>query len=678
MSSAAPSPKAASYPAAAYLALYGLAVALPLLLLLGALLYRSAVQERERLEQRLLQNVDALTNDLDRDLDRDLAILCTAATFQSLKDENWPAFYTQAKAALQGRAYLILVDASGRQLVNTYVPYGEQPPMTGDPETIKRMAEMKAPVVSNLFVSLVVKKPVYNVSIPIFDDGRVRFVMSLGLLPADLASLVAGRDFGPEWVATIWDANGAILMRSRDTDRFVGKIVPDQMQAHGQRAVFRTTNLDNTDVLQANVRSRIADWTVAVNVPYSLIVQNWRTPLLIWVAATILAVAFALISGALFARLITKPLSAASGAAAALGRGEPVPLASSRLREAAAFLRALATAQFELADRTAQLRESEARLAAMLDQMPCGVGLMDREGRWILANALMRRFIPQQIPSHNPQSRPRWRAFDAEGHPVDPIRWPSTRALRGGNANNLDFVYTDDEGKEFWVRKSAAPFRNTDGKVVGAVLVMEDVTEEKLAADREKMLTRELIHRSNNLLAVVQAMAQRSLSDADTVAEAKVKFDARLQALARAYRRLRASDWTGVSLGEIVHSELEPYAAHATIEGPEVRLNPQQVQNISLAVHELATNAAKYGALSKPGGKVNVSWRLGENGGLKLRWQERGGPPVTAPARQGFGTTLLKRLVGETRLVYAPEGVICEIDLPPDMSVGPERVEIAS
>src|SRR5437764_4609658 len=137
------------------------------------MLLQSASAQREQLENRISQVLDALVNDLDRDLDRDLTILHTLATSQALAGGDWRTFYDQAKAGLQGRAYLILVDSNGRQLVNTYVPYGEQPAMTGDPETIRRILQSRGPVVSNLFVSLVVKRPVFNVSIPVLRDGQV-------------------------------------------------------------------------------------------------------------------------------------------------------------------------------------------------------------------------------------------------------------------------------------------------------------------------------------------------------------------------------------------------------------------------------------------------------------------------------------------------------------------------
>src|SRR5207237_9929142 len=129
------------------------------LLVLGALLLRSVWVEREQLQSHILQVQQDLVDEVDRDIDRHLTILRTLATSSFLETENWPAFYNQSKAALQGRAYIILVDVAGRQLVNTYVPFGQQPELTGDFETIKRIVESKQPFVSNLFTSKVVLKP---------------------------------------------------------------------------------------------------------------------------------------------------------------------------------------------------------------------------------------------------------------------------------------------------------------------------------------------------------------------------------------------------------------------------------------------------------------------------------------------------------------------------------------
>ena len=193
-----------------------------------------------------------------------------------------------------------------------------------------------------------------------------------------------------------------------------------------------------------------------------------------------------------------------------------------------------------------------------------------------------------------------------------------------------------------------------------------DYLERKRAEEIEETLIREVQHRSNNLLTVVQAIANLTLSGEYSPAQARAAFEARLQALARANRQLTRSNWVGVNLNEIVRLELEPFADRAIVEGADVVLGPQQAQNFSLALHELATNAAKYGALANGTGMVEVSWALvdsGKNTRLKFKWQEQGGPPVVAPTRRGFGTSLLKATFAHVRIDYLTEGLRCGIEV---------------
>jgi PAS domain S-box-containing protein len=200
--------------------------------------------------------------------------------------------------------------------------------------------------------------------------------------------------------------------------------------------------------------------------------------------------------------------------------------------------------------------------------------------------------------------------------------------------------------------------------------------EQKRAQDAEKTLTRELQHRTNNLLTVVRAIAHRSLTTKSTLDEARETFDARLQALARAHLQLMKSNWTGLSIGEIVRLELEPFGARAKVRGGDVRLGVQYAQNLSLVLHELATNATKYGALSSPAGTVDVNWAVDRNAKqpiLRFQWREQGGPPVTQPQRQGFGTSLLQGAFAQSRIDYAPKGVNYEFALP----IGSIEAELA-
>jgi two-component sensor histidine kinase len=221
-------------------------------------------------------------------------------------------------------------------------------------------------------------------------------------------------------------------------------------------------------------------------------------------------------------------------------------------------------------------------------------------------------------------------------------------------------------GKRF-LRAVYVPEWNDVKQVQGWIASILDVTERKRAEETERMLMREVEHRSNNLLAVVQAIAHRSLAGAKSFDDAKDAFEARLQALARAHRQITKSKMSGMTMRDVVRLELDPFATRTAIEGSDVMLGHDLVQSFALVLHELATNAVKYGALSHANGKIEVAWSVAESGAKKLlnfEWQERGGPPVTSPNRNGFGTSLLKATFPESQLNYALEGLICKISVP--------------
>jgi PAS domain S-box-containing protein len=476
-----------SFKAFTYLSLFGLAITIPLLLLFGALLVQSASVQRTQLEARVLQVLDALVNDLDRDLDRDTTILHTLATSQALASADWRTFYDQANAGLQGRAYLVLVDSNGRQLVNTYVPYGKQPALTGDPETVRRMLQTKAPVVSNLFTSLVAKKPVFNVSIPILQEGQVRYVMSLGLLPDDVLALLKSQKLASEWVTLIWDANGVLLARSRDNSRYVGTPLPRNMRGYDKRGVVRTTNLDGADVLHATAHSHLSDWGVGVNIPYSLVTAQMRNSLLLWGAAGLLAITIALVSGLFFARQITRPLSSAANAAAAFGRSESFPLTGSRLKEADEFLVMLKNAKDAREKLIEEVKQSRDWLQTTLNSIGDAVITTDAGAKVSSLNAVA-------------ESLTGWKPDEAVGKPLEEIfvirnahtglvvENPVTKVLREGRivglANHTRLIGRD--GRQIPIDDSAAPIRD-GGQVAGVVLVFRDITERLKAEERMRL-----------------------------------------------------------------------------------------------------------------------------------------------------------------------------------------------
>jgi two-component sensor histidine kinase len=174
------------------------------------------------------------------------------------------------------------------------------------------------------------------------------------------------------------------------------------------------------------------------------------------------------------------------------------------------------------------------------------------------------------------------------------------------------------------------------------------------------------------VLAVVQAMATRTLSGGRSLSEASDVLIKRLHALSRAHDMLTTRDWQGAPLRAIVEGEFTPFAGRTRIEGPEIMIGPRMAQTLALVLHELATNAIKYGALSNANGQVLVKWSVdgeGDTARFKFQWKEIGGPRVTAPAKKGFGTALLNMAISAnvdatSPIRFEPEGLVYEIDVP--------------
>jgi two-component sensor histidine kinase len=203
-----------------------------------------------------------------------------------------------------------------------------------------------------------------------------------------------------------------------------------------------------------------------------------------------------------------------------------------------------------------------------------------------------------------------------------------------------------------------------------------DITERKDGEAHLRLLMRELTHRSKNLLAVIQAMARQTARHAGSTTSFLERFSARLQALAASHDLLVQEGWHGASLHELVRSQLGHYLDRdqppVTFGGPAILLKPEAAQALGLGLHELATNAAKYGALCNLQGTVDVTWRrlpANEGNGIEILWRERGGPNVTRPLRRGFGSTVIERHVAKSldsdvELAFNPEGVVCRIVVP--------------
>jgi PAS domain S-box-containing protein len=436
------------------------------------------------------------------------------------------------------------------------------------------------------------------------------------------------------------------------------------------------------------------------------------------------------------------------------------------------------------------LQESERRIRQMIDHLPVGAALIDRDGQIVHDNPAFRNYVPRRItPSHEPLDRARrWPWYRPDGTIIEPQDLPDARALRGEVVHNQEFVCRPDDGPERYALVSAvpvghdrgralvtiidndaakraeiatqrlaavvgssndaiiskdvngiitswndgaerlfgysaddaigkpvtilipperqneevailerirrgervehyetvrqrkdgslidislavSPLKDAYGKVIGGSKIARDITDRKRAEATQKLLLRELDHRVKNTLANVQAIVQHTLRRTSDPAEFAESFAGRIQSLSRVHSLLTAETWKGAQLHALIRDQLLHGAVdetRITAWGPPVSLEPQMTVHVALMLHELGTNALKYGALSVPGGWVTIGWRV-EDLDLHLRWEERGGPPPKAPVTRGFGTTLIEKCArgegGQARMLTTADGVAWEIAL---------------
>ncbi len=248
------------------------------------------------------------------------------------------------------------------------------------------------------------------------------------------------------------------------------------------------------------------------------------------------------------------------------------------------------------------------------------------------------------------------------------------RIRSGQRVEHYETIRQRKHGSLINISLTVSPVKNAQGKIIGASKIARDITERKRNEAQISILAREAEHRTKNILATVQATVH--LTQSETSDGLKSAIEGRIQALANVHALFVESRWAGAPLSNLVTQELSPYCqdveTRARIEGPDLLLEPYAAQTIAITLHELATNAAKYGALSVPDGRVHVTWSGAEKGPLTLRWTETGGPIVTSPTRKGFGTRVMERMIqdqlkGKMHFDWHASGLVCEIALPTSM-----------
>lgn len=270
--------------------------------------------------------------------------------------------------------------------------------------------------------------------------------------------------------------------------------------------------------------------------------------------------------------------------------------------------------------------------------------------------------------------------FDRFVHPDDRERNIQARlqAIRDHTDLDSEFRTLSPDGEVRWILSRGRAFYDDTGRAVSMAGVSLDISARKAAEERQRLLLDELNHRVKNTLATVQSIAVQTRRDTLDAAGFERAFLERLNALARVHDLLSRVAWEGASLADVVSQTLAPHfvasnrGGRLSLDGPDVRLGPNAAVTLTMAFHELATNAAKYGALSVESGRVQVRWRADDPrvpSAIEITWRESGGPAVVPPARRGFGTRfietgLAREFDGTVELVFNPEGVRCRMTIP--------------
>jgi len=315
------------------------------------------------------------------------------------------------------------------------------------------------------------------------------------------------------------------------------------------------------------------------------------------------------------------------------------------------------------------LGERDSRLCELLDALPAAVYTTDAEGHITYYNDAAAELWGYRPAIGSSEWCGSWKLFWPDGTPMAHQDCPMALALKEDRpVRGMEAAAERPDGTRVAFMPYPTPLHDENGRLVGAVNMLVDITERKRAEEQHALLLRELHHRVKNTLATVQAIMGSTARSAETIEEFKCALIGRIGSLAKTHLLL-SEERGAASFGDIARKELDAFddgsEGRIRLSGPPVDLPPQLAVTLGMALHELTTNAAKYGALSVHHGRLDLTWRVtieAERRQLDIDWVENDGPAVAAPARQGFGARLIKFVLpaqvrAETHIEYPPQGV---------------------
>ena len=308
-------------------------------------------------------------------------------------------------------------------------------------------------------------------------------------------------------------------------------------------------------------------------------------------------------------------------------------------------------------------RKREITYREILEDLPAAIYTTDGEGRITYFNQACVDLSGRRPALGHDRWCVSWKLFTVAGDPLPHAECPTAIAIRDQQAvRGIEVLIERPDGSRGNLMAYATPIFDAAGDSQGAVTMLVDVTEQKLAQDRAMLLAREVDHRSTNLLTLVQSLVR--LTKEDSLEAYRETIESRLTALAQANRLVAEARWTNVTLRSLIEVELGAFSERQIkVRGDQIELSPQSAQYLGMLIHELCTNAVKYGALSLESGRVSLDWAVDDNGILMLQWQEEGGPQVTEPVRKNIGNAVIigavRQLKGEIFRDWHNDGLRC-------------------
>jgi PAS domain S-box-containing protein len=665
------------------LVMLGCVIVAPLLLFGAYAGFRIADAQFRDVRENLTIEARTLSANVDREIIGEMERLQALAASPSLRHGDFAEFQHQAEAslALRRSGNIVLIDRNMQQLVNTAVPFGKPLPGSAVPKLVERVLATGQPQVSDLFMAPITKLLLVTIIVPVEIEGESRYALARAPEQRTFARLVAAKELPAGWRAVVSDATHRIIAHSGNQYEFIGQdLPPAQWPRAGSGGLFEFIDSDGRPSLEASVRSELTGWETAVWAPRALLEApvraQWRT---VGVTA-LLAIALVVASALWLGRIIARSVGHAARAAIALGKGGPLPSDETPLAEVDTLMAELRGAAARRHAAEQDLQASKDRLQLAFNATQLGWWQYDPQRRMVAVDTRTKEIFDltaDETPIEEVMERV---------HPDDAERFWANREAALDPANPKPYAHEyrvrRRDGTIRWVEGYGLAYFEGAGSERRAVSfggTAQDITERKEREEKEHLLMREINHRAKNMLSVVDAIAhQTATKNPEDFVE---RFSERIQALSANQDLLVRNEWNGVEIADLVRAQLAHFAdligARIAMHGPKLRLNPASAQAIGLALHELATNAGKYGALSTDTGRVNISWET-EGDTLTMSWTERNGPRVAPPRRRGFGTIVMEAMAersvdGTVDLDYAPSGLTWRLTCPAANALEPRE-----